>query len=99
LTVNRLTNFIEAHIHLGRRGVNGPIVVFLFGPVDPGITVSQGTVQGTLTQASLVGPLAGRPFSELIMEMNAGNTYVNVHTRQYPAGEIRGQISSAKTAG
>ena len=92
-TVNNLANMTQAHIHLGRRGENGPIVAFLFGPVDPGITVTQGTVQGTLNQSSLVGPLEGQPFSELISQMEAGNTYVNVHTKQYPAGEIRGQIN------
>ncbi|KUO50257.1 MAG: hypothetical protein APF76_11130 [Desulfitibacter sp. BRH_c19] len=99
LTVNKLANFTEAHIHLGRRGENGPIVAFLFGPVDPGITVTQGTVQGTLSQSDLVGPLEGEPFSELVRQMEAGNTYVNVHTRQHPAGEIRGQISRQKRVG
>ncbi len=96
LTVNNLANFTEAHIHLGRRGENGPVVAFLFGPVDPGITVTQGTVQGTVNESSLVGPLEGQPFSELLRQMEAGNTYVNVHTRQNPAGEIRGQISDIK---
>lgn len=96
LTVNNLANFTEAHIHLGRRGENGPVVAFLFGPVDPGITVSQGTVQGTLNQSDLVGPLAGQPFAELLNQMQAGNTYVNVHTKRHPAGEIRGQIGKSK---
>jgi hypothetical protein len=35
LIVNNINDFTVAHIHIGRRGVNGPVVVFLFGPVDP----------------------------------------------------------------
>jgi hypothetical protein len=47
---------------------------------------------GTITAADLVGPLAGQPLSALVDAMEAGETYVNVHTSQFPAGEIRGQI-------
>lgn len=92
LTVNNIQRYTEAHIHLGMRGENGPIVAFLFGPVSPGITVAQETTTGTIRRADLVGPLSGEPLSVLIGEMIDGNTYVNVHTEQNPAGEIRGQI-------
>ena len=92
LTVNNIAAMTEAHIHLGRRGTNGPVVVFLFGPVNPGITVTQGIVQGFVSEGDLIGPLAGQPLSALINEMTEGNTYVNVHTKRNPAGEIRGQI-------
>jgi hypothetical protein len=40
----------------------------------------------------LVGPLAGATLDDLIEEFKADNAYVNVHTEQYPAGEVRGQI-------
>ncbi|MBE0465698.1 MAG: CHRD domain-containing protein [Candidatus Desulforudis sp.] len=92
LTVNNIERMTEAHIHLGRRGENGPIVVFLFGPVSPGISVAQELITGTFTQEAFIGPLSGEPMSVLIGEMLDGNTYVNVHTEQNPAGEIRGQI-------
>lgn len=92
LTVNNLDNFTQAHIHLGKRGVNGPVVVFLFGPVDPDISVTKGVVDGVITADDLVGPLAGKPLSTLIELMRNGKTYVNAHTAQNPDGEIRGQI-------
>lgn len=92
LVVNNIRNLTEAHIHLGRRGQNGPVVAFLFGPVSPGITVTRGIVEGTITREDLVGPLQGRPLSALASEMRAGNTYVNAHTEQNPEGEIRGQV-------
>ena len=47
---------------------------------------------GTIAAADLVGPLAGEELDDLIDEMWAGNTCVNVHTEQYSAGTIRGQI-------
>ncbi|MCP1356565.1 CHRD domain-containing protein [Aneurinibacillus migulanus] len=92
LVVRNIRNVTQAHIHLGRRGMNGPIVVFLFGPVSRGITVDRGIVTGTLTSANLVGPLARQSLSTLLREMRNGNAYVNVHTEAHPNGEIRGQI-------
>ncbi|WP_102346381.1 CHRD domain-containing protein [Bacillus sp. Marseille-P3661] len=92
LTVNDLENFTQAHIHIGRRGFNGPVVAFLFGPANPDISVRKGTVDGVITKDDLVGPLQGKPLSVLLDLMKDGKTYVNVHTAQNPDGEIRGQI-------
>ena len=47
---------------------------------------------GTISAADLVGDLEGFPIDELIGQMLDGNIYVNVHTDQFPAGEIRGQV-------
>lgn len=92
LVVKNLDHFTQAHIHIGGRGMNGPVVVFLFGPVDPNISVNKGIVEGIITENDLVGPLEGKPLSTLIDLMIDGKTYVNAHTAQYPDGEIRGQI-------
>jgi hypothetical protein len=109
LISQRINNIVQAHIHIAPSGANGPIVQFLFGPVTGGSgpqtpdQVSNGTIDGT----QFIGPLAGRPFSELIAAIDAGNAYVNVHTNDgvapvtntpgdIPAGEIRGQIRAAE---
>ncbi|PTX48137.1 CHRD domain-containing protein [Melghirimyces profundicolus] len=92
LKVRNIRRFTQAHIHLGPRGVNGPIVAFLFGFTTPGISVNKGVVSGTITADDLVGPLKGKTIADLVREMRRGNTYVNVHTEQNPDGEIRGQI-------
>jgi hypothetical protein len=49
---------------------------------------------GTITADEVVGPLETEddPLSALMEAINAGNAYVNVHTTQFPPGEIRGQI-------
>jgi hypothetical protein len=104
LNVANIENVVASHIHLGPAGANGPVVVFLYGAVPPGGGRIDGRIaEGTITEADFVGPLAGQPFSALIEAMEAGNTYVNVHTNDgvgdvntgpgdFPGGEIRGQI-------
>ncbi|MEF3305956.1 CHRD domain-containing protein [Paenibacillus sp. GYB003] len=92
LVVRNIARVTQAHIHLGRRGQNGPVVVFLFGPSKFGITVRRGVVTGTLRNRDLTGPLAGKTLRDLIREIERGNAYANVHTVRHPDGEIRGQI-------
>jgi hypothetical protein len=96
LIVANIENAHMAHIHLGPAGVNGPVVVWLY-PEGPPPQVNEGRFQGILaegviTEENLVGELAGSSIDDLIEEIRAGNTYVNVHTTQNPPGEIRGQI-------
>jgi hypothetical protein len=94
--VANIENVIMAHIHLASAGVNGPVVAWLYPSSPPAQLIpgrSNGVLaQGTITAANLVGPLAGQPLSALVDAMKEGGTYVNVHTSQYPPGEIRGQI-------
>ncbi|MBD2870806.1 CHRD domain-containing protein [Paenibacillus arenilitoris] len=92
LTVRDIRRVTAAHIHLGPKGVNGPVVAFLFGDSPFGITVRKGVVTGRLTAANLMGPLSGRTIADLVREIKNNNAYVNVHTEQNPNGEIRGQI-------
>jgi hypothetical protein len=77
------------HIHLASPGQNGPIVVTLFNITCP---QDRSYFDGNFTGENLEGPMQGNPLSELIGVMNNGTTYVNVHTKQNPNGEIRGQI-------
>ncbi len=104
LTVANIRNVVQAHIHVGAVGVNGPVVVFLFGPVPVGGGPVRGVIaQGTITADAFIGPLAGLTMADLVAEIEAGNTYVNVHTDDgidptntgpgdFPGGEVRGQI-------
>jgi hypothetical protein len=101
---SNMTNVVASHIHLGPPGVNGPIVLFLFGTAPSGGGSQNGVLgSGTKTAANLVGPLTGHPLSDLVTNMREGGAYVNVHTNDgvaptntgcgdFPGGEIRGQI-------
>ena len=104
LIVANIENVVASHIHLGPAGENGDVVAFLAGPFPAGGGRTNGVLaEGTITEADLVGELAGQPLSALIAEIEAGNAYVNVHTNDgvdptntgpgdFPGGEIRGQI-------
>lgn len=96
LSVRSIDNVLMAHIHLAAPGVNGPVVLWLYPDAPPPVLIP-GEFNGVLasrvvTSANLVGPLAGMTLADLMNEMANGNAYVNVHTSQFPGGEIRGQI-------
>ncbi|WP_242315823.1 CHRD domain-containing protein [Bacillus cereus group sp. BfR-BA-01355] len=87
-----IENVVVAHLHLGAKGTNGPVVAFLFGPITNPVSIECATFTGMITQEDLVGPLAGQTLDALVNEIIAGNIYINVHTVQHPSGEIRGQL-------
>ena len=67
-----------AHIHVGRAGVAGPIVVPLTAPDGEG--TSAGCVSGV--HQRLLTAIKRHP----------RQYYVNVHTTDFPAGAVRGQL-------
>src|SRR5689334_13662025 len=72
IVVADLENVTAAHIHLGARGMNGPTVVVLYGPVRAGGGKKAGVLaEGIITSATLTGDLAGHPLADLVMAMNA----------------------------
>jgi hypothetical protein len=77
------------HIHLGKPGENGPIVITLF---KYDTHMNQVSETGSFTAADQEGPMAGQPYQELGMAAINGSLYVNIHTEKNPNGEIRGQI-------
>jgi hypothetical protein len=92
----------QAHIHFGKMHVAGGIIAFLCNnsgsgaPAGTPACPASGTVSGTLTSASIIGPapqgiVAGN-FDALLAALESHTAYVNIHTSLFPAGEIRGQI-------
>jgi hypothetical protein len=66
-----------AHFHHAPEGKNGPVVIWLTKKGAPVSSPITGHATLTSTQAK---------------EFMAGDMYINVHTKDHPAGEIRGQV-------
>ncbi len=84
---NGLTgDLTAAHLHLAPLTQSGPVVL-------PLQTIFGRFVFGRISADDVVGPLAGEEgLNNLIAEMTAGSSYINLHTAANPAGEIRGQV-------
>ena len=91
VTVSDIENVTAAHIHLGKKGENGPPVALISNEKKAG-KFSGTLAEGTITEKELMGSLMGKSVKDLVKEIKKGNAYLNVHTDKYPNGEIRGQI-------
>jgi hypothetical protein len=92
LSISHIRDVIDAHIHQGKQGQNGPPVIDLFS--EPRKENIGGTllVEGKIEPYLFIGPLKEKPLHALIELVESGESYVNVHTKKHPEGEIRGQI-------
>ena len=84
------SDIVGGHIHVGAAGENGPVLAPI---LDSGMTFGQ-TVTDTLTilEADLAGgPAEGNVFG-FLQHIAVGEAYVNIHSTDEPAGEIRGQL-------
>jgi hypothetical protein len=105
LTYSGLTNVLQAHIHFGKEHVAGGVMVFFCTnlgngpagtPACPDDTAGEVTVTGTVSATGVVGPasqnIAVGDFAAVVAALASDTVYGNIHTKQFPAGEIRGQV-------
>lgn len=71
-----------AHFHQGAKGKNGPVKVWLTKKGEPVSSPIKGEAKLT--------PEEAKAFMD-------GDMYINVHTKDHPAGEIRGQVMPPKS--
>jgi hypothetical protein len=104
LTYSGLSSAVtQSHIHFGKEHVAGGIMVYFCSnlanpPAGTPVCPSQpgGTVMGTLNASSVIGPIAQHvsvgDFNALVQALVSNTAYGNIHTTNFPGGEIRGQI-------
>jgi hypothetical protein len=91
IEVCHIENIRFSHIHLGKKGTNGPVVTFLRG--DKAVGQVEGLyAKGRLCDEDLIGLMLGGDLHILREAFRTGNAYVNLHTDKHPPGEIRGQL-------
>jgi hypothetical protein len=107
LSVSGIEDLTMAHVHLGNPGRVGEHVAPLY-PAKTTMTQAMdekkdetrtakqkknGVIaKGEIRSNDLMGSLKGKTLADLVAEFRPGNAYVNVHTKEYPNGEIRGPI-------
>jgi len=97
---------LQAHIHIGATKISGNISIFLCSnlgngpagtPACPDDATHSGTVSRTVSAADVTNLAASQgvpagDFKDVIRAIASHVTYANVHSKNFPAGEIRGQI-------
>ncbi|MDM5236791.1 CHRD domain-containing protein [Bacillus cereus] len=86
----------SCQIHLGKSAQIGPIVCYLYGPLEQGISLNEGSITGVMNAEDFEGPLQGKSLVHFLQEIIQANVYVNVHTKSHKRGEIRGRIRKVK---
>jgi hypothetical protein len=92
----------QSHIHFGKSHMAGGVMVFFCSNLASAPAGTQpcpaggGTVTGTLTAANVLA-LPGQnvtagDFNAIVAALLTDTAYANVHTTNFPAGEIRGQV-------
>lgn len=86
----RIDGVVAAHLHYGARGENGPVVAGLLDePAGDGFRLR---LSGTVTESDLVGPFEGMSTADLWRAIDEGMIYVNIHTSDFPDGELRSNL-------
>ena len=81
----------NAHFHVGGPGLAGPTVVNVAFPANAS---NDYRLTGSATAANLLvrADQGIRSWEDFLQSLVGGQTYLNIHTTNFPGGEIRGQV-------
>ena len=95
------SNLVQSHIHLGTEHQAGGVMIFFCGPNVPPATqtcpsATSGVVSGTLTAANVQAianqNVVAGDMRALFNAIRSEAAYANLHSINFPSGEIRGQL-------
>jgi hypothetical protein len=89
--VSGMDSITAGHFHAGDASVAGPVMYFVFGGPTTGRGITGLLNSGIATRTSTFS--GAFTYDSLLTRIRAGTTYLNVHTRRFPGGEIRGQVT------
>jgi len=91
---NKLDPATAAHIHAGAKDEAGPPVVTLFLAGESGLQTLSETRTRLRGCSESFAPPEGTTVAELLRDIkdNRNDYYVNLHSTEFPAGAIRGQM-------
>lgn len=109
LRYEKLATAVQAaHLHWGQSGVTGPVILTLCGAQSGNTCPANGDqALFTFNAQAVQGVAAGTPtgffpandLNALRDGLRSGVVYANVHTQQFPGGEIRGQLGLGTRGG
>jgi len=92
-----IINVTASHIHVGAAGTNGPVIIPFFTnqPLFSSPHGCKTLAEGTRTVADLNTKASPSitSWDDFVKALLSGDTYINVHTKANPGGEIRGQLA------
>lgn len=92
-TADTSDDLVGLHIHRASAGANGAVVFGLFGPnSDTNSDLVIDAIAGTVFSAWDLNEGLNTTLAAELQFLLANGLYLNVHTQEFPAGEIRGQI-------
>ena len=89
--VSAMDSITAGHFHAGDANTAGPVMYFVFGGPTTGRGITGLLNSGIATRTSTFS--GAFTYDSLLTRIRAGTTYLNVHTRRNPGGEIRGQVT------
>ena len=103
LRVEKIQDVYMAHIHMGASNKEGLMAAWLYPPrqYNSAKRTIEGEFNGTLAEGVIRQDDLenGLLLEDLTESLRNGNAYVNIHTKKYIMGELRGQVVTDKYVG